>query len=309
MPLLSVILPTYNPDLIRLGQTLDCLKTQTLPTEFWELLIIDNNSDSPVAGQIDTGWHPAARVIREPRQGLTFARLKGFLEANGNVAILVDDDNLLNENYLKLSLEIFEDHPGLGAAGGKSLPLFEYEQPAWLKEFYGNLALRDLGEQVIINAWEATYPITAPVGAGMVIRMDALKSYIKKITSQKEPISDRTGNSLSSGGDNDIVLEILKSGWQTGYFPMLSLIHIIPQQRTKTEYLARLINHTNKSWIRLLESHQINPWKKVADWTVPLRKMKAWLTYSSWKGPVNYIRWRGACGTFDGLARSNYLKK
>lgn len=303
---LSVIIPTYNPDINRLNQTLEGLKEQTLPMDRWELLLVDNNSSFNIADKIDLNWHPAGKVITEAKQGLTFARIKGFTEAKGEIIVLVDDDNILDKNYLKFTLEIFNSHPTLGAIGGKSIPLFDYKQPGWLKDFYGNLALRDLGENIIINAWNNTYPIAAPVGAGMSVRKMSLEGYVTKIISQKKPVSDRTGESLSSGGDNDIVLEILKAGWQTGYFPKLSLIHIIPKKRTEVKYLARLINSTNKSWIQLLEHHQINPWKRIARWSVPLRKIKAWFTYKAWQNKANYIRWNGACGTFDGLSEDNY---
>jgi hypothetical protein len=115
-------------------------------------------------------------------------------------------------------------------------------------------------------------------------------------------ISDRKGGSLSSAGDNDINIEILKAGWLTGYFPALVIKHIIPKERMQAAYIARLINNTNKSWVQLLQSHNINPWGLIPSWSVPLRKIKAWFTYKAWIKPVNYIRWQGACGTFDGLS-------
>lgn len=300
---ISVIIPTYNPNLQRLQQTLTGLKEQSLPYSFWELIIIDNNSSSAFANNIDLSWQPASRIISELKQGLTYARLKGFSAAKGDIIVMVDDDNILQQHYLQQVSAIFEANPKLGAAGGKSLPLFEEaEQPKWLKEFYPSLALRDPGDSVVINKWENKYPELAPIGAGMAIRKDTLKSYINKIATQTTAISDRTGNSLSSGGDNDIVIEISKSGWVTGYFPQLSLQHIIPAERTNTDYLARLVNNTNRSWIQLLESHDINPWKKIPAWTASLRKAKALFTYKPWRSELNYIRWQGVCGTFDGLS-------
>jgi len=304
--MLSVIIPTYNPDLRRMSQTLDGLKEQTLPQNLWELLIIDNNSSFDFGDKIDLSWHPRARIIREPKQGLTFARLKGFSEAKGDIVVLVDDDNILEKDYLKVTSDIFGSYPSVGAVGGKSIPLFEYEQPAWLKEFYGNLALRDFGDSIVIDSWNFTYPHTAPVGAGIGLRKTALKSYFSRMSAEKNPITDRQGKSLSSGGDNDIVLEILKSGWQIGYFPSLSLMHIIPYERVQPSYLARLINNTNRSWIAVLDYHQINPWKKIPRWSVPLRKIKAWFTYAAWKNKLNYIRWSGACGIYDGLADATF---
>jgi glycosyltransferase involved in cell wall biosynthesis len=297
---ISVIIPTYNPNIARLEKTLSALRGQTLPFEHWELLIVDNNSTPPVTANLS--WHTHHKTITAVKPGLTHARLKGFKNAAGNIIVMVDDDNMLDSTYLANTLTIFQSNNMLGAIGGKSLPVFEQLPPAWLKEFHLNLALRDLGDNVLVSGWNNEYPPCSPIGAGMGVRKSALKSYIRKSITGDTIISDRNKNTLSSGGDNDMVLEILKSGWQVGYFPSLVLKHVIPQQRMQVSYLARLLNHTNKSWIQVLESHHINHWHKIPGWTTPLRKLKAWFTYKAWKNNVNYIKWRGACGLFDGLA-------
>jgi glycosyltransferase involved in cell wall biosynthesis len=297
---LSVILPTYNPNTSRLRQTISGLKDQTLPFTNWELIIVDNNSAPAV--DIDLSWHPNHKIVKEAKPGLTHARLKGFEQASGAIMVMVDDDNVLDKDYLKNTLSLFGKSSTLGAIGGKSLPLFESPPPLWLKEFYGSLALRDLGDEAMISTWKNEYPNSSPIGAGMGIRTTALGSYINKITTSGSVISDRTGNELTSGGDNDMVIEILRSGWQVGYFPSLQLLHIIPEQRMQINYLARLLNNTNRSWIQVLEKHHINPWKKVTGFTVPFRKVKAWFTYRAWQSAANYIKWQGACGLFDGLA-------
>lgn len=301
---ISILISTYNPCLERLNKTINGLKQQSLSTAFWELIIIDNNSSNDFASELDISWHPGSRVIYEQRQGLTYARLMGFKEAKGEIIIMVDDDNLLNTDYLEQTLYIFKDKPLLGAIGGKSLPIFEAEEPDWLHNFYNSLALRDLGDQILQEKWENSYPQCAPIGAGMAIRRTALKSYIDKVLSGRSIVTDRTGTSLTSGGDNDIVIEVLKSGFTVGYFPALQLQHIIPVERMQVSYLAKLNNNTNRSWVQLLENHDINPWGKITKWTVPLRKAKAWFNYKPWKSKINYIYWRGACGTFDGLAGS-----
>jgi glycosyltransferase involved in cell wall biosynthesis len=299
---LSVILPTYNPDLTRLNQTLSGLKNQSMDVMSWELIIIDNNSSNNFSSNIDLSWHPNAFIVSEPRQGLTHARLRGFAEANADIIVMVDDDNILDPNYLSNAVEIFKAEPQLGAAGGKSLPLFESDPPKWLGSFYGILALRNLGEKSIIESWDNKYPLAAPIGAGMTIRKAALKMYLENTGNSQSLISDRTGDSLSSGGDNDIVLWILRSGWQTGYFPQLKLQHIIPASRVQVSYLAQLQLGINRSWVQVLAAHQICPWKPIAAWSQGLRKFKAYFKYSAWKNPVNYLRWKAACGMFEGLA-------
>lgn len=299
---LSVIIPTYNPDKKRLEQTLAGLKNQTLDLNEWELIIIDNNSSNNFQHQHDIYWHPFACVVNENRQGLTYARLRGVNESKGEAIVMVDDDNILNSNYLEEVLNIFDQSQHIGAIGGKSVPLFETTPPRWLSEFYGSLALRDLGEHILTAKWNYIYPEAAPIGAGMCVRRKALDTYIRKITLGQNNISDRTATSLSSGGDNDIVLEILKSGWMVGYFPQLQLQHIIPQRRMAVNYLARLLHDTNRSWVQLLRSHDISPWKEISPKSVFFRKIKAWFTYQAWKNNAAYIHWRGACGMFEGQA-------
>jgi GT2 family glycosyltransferase len=257
-----------------------------------------------VQGIVDLSWHSSASVVIEPVQGLTHARWKGFTIAKGDVIVLVDDDNILAPGYLDEVRNVFQQYDNLGAIGGRSIPVFEAAPPAWIVSFYANLALRDLGDEVILSRWSAEYPDSAPIGAGMGLRKKAIQPYVNRLAHETNVISDRSGKSLGSGGDNDLVLEILKSGWQVGYFPSLSLQHIIPGGRLTVSYLARLINQTNKSWIAVLEKHKINPWLPVPPWTLPLRKIKAWFTYRAWSGQTNYIKWRGACGQFDGLAES-----
>ncbi len=286
----------------RLQQTLDGLKSQDLDKALWEIIIIDNNSNNNFAEQLELSWHPSARIVTEPKQGLTHARLKGFAEAKGNVIIMIDDDNVAEPNYLSEVKRIFESDSELGAIGGKSLPIFEAPAPDWLQEFYGNLALRDPGEEIITSKWESRYPEYSPLGAGMALRREALRAYTDKATAGESLISDRSGGSLTSSGDNDIVIEVLKSWWSVGYFPSLVIHHIIPKERLQVDYLARLINNTSKSWVQLLDSHGISLWEKVPAWSLPLRKAKAWIVQKAWKGPANYIRWRGICGTFDALA-------
>jgi glycosyltransferase involved in cell wall biosynthesis len=301
--LISLIIPTYNPDLNKFSSVLNALRHQSLHISLWEIIIIDNNSTNSFQHQLDLSGFPNLKIVKEYHQGLTYARIKGFNEAKGDIIIMVDDDNILEANYLQIALNTFTAHPQLGCAGGKSLPEFECTPPHWLKEFYINLALRDLGDKEVINRWAKNYPTAAPIGAGMVIRKVALQSYINSITSGQNIIADRTATSLMSGGDNEIVVEILKSGWQAGYFPELVLWHIIPEERMKVDYLSKLIRNTNKSWVQLLEKHNINPWDNISKRTLAFRKLKAYFSYKPWKNEVNLIKWHGACGMFEGMVK------
>lgn len=312
--LISVIIPTHDPDRTRLARTLDGLRAQTLPHDAWELLLIDNASSPAVTpADFDLAWHAGARIVREEKIGLTSARLAGIRASQGGYLLFVDDDNVLCPDYLKNVVEIFREHAEVGAIGGKSHPEFEVTPEPWVAEFHGCLALRDCGDEARISSYvtfaggEAKgrkgYPDFAPLGAGMAIRREAAEKYVAKIeTDTARRALDRSGNSLTSGGDNDFVMTALDEGWLVGYFPQLQLTHLIPAGRISKEYLARLNRGIARSWVQVLDVHGICPWTKIERRTLPLRKLKAFFSNRAWSDSAAYVRWQGACGMYEGLS-------
>lgn len=303
----SVIICSHNPCVEKLERVMSALKEQTVPVTKWELLLIDNASECSLASSIDLGWHPNGRHVHEGKIGLTNARLRAIVEAQSDTLIFVDDDNVLSGNYIKHTLDILGREPKLGAIGGKSLPEFVDRPDPWFFETGIHLGLRDLGDEAKVEYWtdnkdqqnetNRRYPFFAPIGAGLVIRKQAAAVYAKKVVNNRGRLSlGRTGNQLTSGEDNDIVLTLLENGWGVGYFPQLSLTHIIPPNRLSRQYLSRLNYASSRSWVKVLDAHGIRPWKKIHSYSVPLRKAKAFFALRAWDGPASFIAWQGACG-------------
>src|SRR5262245_17766493 len=98
----SVIISTHNPNRGRLRRTLEGLARQKLVSHEWELVLVDNASRTPISLEaIDAARQiKNLRVVREERLGLTFGRLAGVRHSNGQLIVLVDDDNVLNADYL-----------------------------------------------------------------------------------------------------------------------------------------------------------------------------------------------------------------
>ncbi len=307
-PLISVVVPTHNPSAGLLQGLEDALVQQSLPNDQWELCIVDNASDSPV--RIDQGKFReagiASRCVKEPRPGLTFARLAGFANTTGEIIVMLDDDNRPKPDYLEQTVIFAKQHPQIGAFGGKSLPRFSRPPPAWFEASEISLGCRDLGDELQVfqpspdHAIEA-YPEISPIGAGMALRRKPAEAYARTISDRKNDIiTDRVGTQLASGGDCDIVLTTLRHGWGIAYVPQLELDHLIAAGRLELPYLKRMAFDSNRSWVQVLAAHGIRPWPSIATWTLPLRELKAWWHFRPSQGPLATLAWHGARGRLKG---------
>jgi glycosyltransferase involved in cell wall biosynthesis len=257
----SVIVCAHNPRMDFLKRVLDALRSQSLPLEQWELLVIDNASDQHLAEVLDLSWHPHAQVIREEALGLTMARLRGSSEAKSDLLVFVDDDNVLDDEYLAESLKIKREWPIIGVWGGSVRPLFETEPPPWSKPYLGYLALREVKEICWSNFMGDASRM--PVGAGMCVRRGVAEEYTRKLSSDPTRRAlDRRGKSLSSCGDFDLALTACDIGLGTGLFPRLSLIHLIPANRLQADYLFKLLEGVcySSAMLKAIRGYPLEPY-------------------------------------------------
>jgi glycosyltransferase involved in cell wall biosynthesis len=110
-PLLSVVLTTCNrPDLLRL--VLDGLARQTMPTDKWEVVIVDDGSQTPTreiarefADKIEISY------IYQENSGLAAARNAGVALARGSIVLFQDDDDMPDENLVAEHIRSHQQHP------------------------------------------------------------------------------------------------------------------------------------------------------------------------------------------------------
>lgn len=305
---LSVVICTYNPNRDILKKVLEALRNQTLTYNIWELIIVNNNSTIEIPEFSEIKWHNNIKVIFEEKPGLVHARISGFNQCEpASLIVFVDDDNVLNNDYLELCLAFSLAHKQVGCFGGKSLPKYESTPPNWFGSLGINLGCQDFGDEQYISAFKSShfkidrYPDKAPIGTGMAVKYDAFLNYIENLNQNKLTLG-RKGTDQNSAEDNDIVLTIIKSGFEIAYVPNLIVKHIIPQKRYTLTYLKDMAYKSNISWIKVLEMHQINPHKKIPKWTVWPRQIRSWFKLKAWRNETNYIKWKGACGVFKGLS-------
>jgi glycosyltransferase involved in cell wall biosynthesis len=239
-PEVSVITCSHNSRPDYFERVLDALKGQTLDQRRWEYLLIDNASADPLAARVDLSWHSNARHIREEELGLTYARLRGIREAGGDILVFVDDDNVLDADYLEQVVHVANEWPRLGAWGGQTRPGFDSEPPEWTKQYWSRLVIREFDSDRWSN--QPSQADTMPCGAGMCVRK-AVADYYADLhdNGQRTVIMDRAGNSLVSGGDSDLANCACDIGLGMGLFTALKLTHLIPAVRLTEDYLARLL--------------------------------------------------------------------
>ncbi|MBV8809769.1 MAG: glycosyltransferase family 2 protein [Acidobacteriaceae bacterium] len=235
---ISLIICSHNPRPDHLGRVLEGLRKQSLHMDQWELIIVDNASRESLASTWDLSWHPSGRHLFEGELGLSAARRRGMLEANADILLFVDDDNVLAPNYLLEGLKIARDWPQLGTWGSAIIvPEFEIQPAERLTPLLHLLAIREVETARWTNfvQWEA-----CPWGAGIFLRRSVADAYRKMSDSEGLQISDRQGTSLMSGGDAELSYVACSMGLGIGIFPELKVTHLIPKERVTGEYLLRL---------------------------------------------------------------------
>jgi glycosyltransferase involved in cell wall biosynthesis len=256
---------------------LEALRLQTLGTTEWELLLIDNASSPAVGSLVSLTWHPNARHIREENLGLTQARLRGVGEAEGQLLVFVDDDNLLDPNYLTNAVAIYEEYPFIGAFGGSITGEFEVDPPVSITPYLEGLAIRKTVRDHWSNAkkWsEAT-----PFGAGMCIRREVAELYSERVRNDSiRGALDRQGTSLGAGGDVDMAWTSFSLKKGTGCFARLRVTHLISKDRLTEPYVERL--YTGLAYADEILAHEDADSSKKDD-------ARVWNTVRYW---CNYLR-------------------
>lgn len=249
LPSISVVLCTYKPNLDFLKRVLDGVRRQTLPHDQWEFIIVDNNSPEPLIGvglqegkgrrskeAIDLSDFPRARIVVEKQQGLSHARRRGFQEAKGEIIVNLDDDVVLDDDYLEKVRMLTESHPFIGAFGCQRRAWFEAPPERPVAEYYS--AERKVDEDVWSNIREH-FPST-PAGAGSVVRKCVAEAYIVKMTKDARwGILGRTAGKWLSCEDIEIAMIACDLGLGKGVFRLLNLTHMILASKMTEDFQCK----------------------------------------------------------------------
>jgi glycosyltransferase involved in cell wall biosynthesis len=241
-PLVSVVVCTCNPNDFTLDWVLDSLAQQTLASEQFEVVVVDNNSRVALTQErLRADRRLQLRVVPETEQGLVFARRKGIVEAAAPLLVFADDDNGLAANYLEEALRIARAEPSLGAFGGITKLLTDMNIPEWKLGLTPYLGIRNYGSTPIISS-QAHWGEWEPIGAGMVVRQPIALHYVKIVESEAEAqLMSRRDGGVIAGEDTLLARSSYALGYSCSYQPSLRLTHFIKGTRMGARDLARTI--------------------------------------------------------------------
>lgn len=233
VPEISVVLCTYNPREDYLLRTLDGVRKQTLPMEQWEFIVVDNASQPSLEGRVDLSGLPQARIVVEKEQGLSHARRRGFQEAKGQLIVNLDDDAVLDPDYLEQMEKLGQSHSFIGVFGCQIRPEFEIP-PKWpIEEYYG--ASREVQKEIWSN--DTHHYGSSPWGVASVVRKAVGLAYADKLRKDDRfSIIGRKPGKLLACEDDDIAMTACEVGLGKGVFPSLRVTHLIPAKRMTEEF-------------------------------------------------------------------------
>jgi glycosyltransferase involved in cell wall biosynthesis len=236
----SIIICAFNAA-PRLGKTLEHLSKLKIPEGLpVELIVVNNGSTDDTKPRAKTIWEDAGNpfdlvVIDEMTPGLSNARRRGVLNARYQFGVFCDDDNWLDPCYLIEALNIFSKNVRVGVIGGCSTPVSDVPFPSW---FYTKCGAFAVGTQSDVDG-EITWRKFV-WGAGLCFRTEiARQIYNLGINHQ---VADRTGKTLTSGGDGEFCAWYIFAGYNLYYTRALAFQHYMPPDRLSDEYYDRFFN-------------------------------------------------------------------
>lgn len=240
--MITVIICTYNREKY-IGQLLDSLAKNDYPESDYEIVLVNNNStdNTRLICERFAANHQniSFRYVEEHEQGLSAARNRGIKEAKGDIVIYVDDDALVDSDYIRTYAEHFSSFPETMAAGGPIEPLYETAEPSWMSPYTKALltAWMNYGDKV------REYPSGRFPGGGNAAYR---KSVFDKVGLFNTDLG-RKGTALLASEEKDIFDKMRQLGMRVLYLPTPVLHHIIPQAKLEEPYFDRLTLQIGRS--------------------------------------------------------------
>lgn len=234
----SIVIPTFNrSDMLR--QAIEALCKQEDPDCLYEIIPVDNGSTDGTREMVKTLAKKSSVPICylfEPRAGSHFARNTGFLASKGDILGLIDDDVIVDANWVKNIVKVY-DNPDVSCAGGKlTLRWVNGSPPKWIGPFKSTLGELDYGPKIL----ELHYP--QMINAG---NFSIRKEILLKVGGYNP--CNAPADKLIGDGECGLCSKIYRSGGRIFWVPNAQGWHIQDAERVTLSYMRRRAKYRGMS--------------------------------------------------------------
>jgi glucosyl-dolichyl phosphate glucuronosyltransferase len=245
MPGISVILCTFNRSKSLL-EALESVARSAMPKSLdWEVLVVDNNSRDETRTVVQgfcQRFPDRFRYLFEPQQGKSYALNTGIREARGDILAFIDDDVIVEPEWLYRLTANLGSGKWAGAAG-RIVPKWPGTPPNWvpLNEWYGMAPLVgfDLGSE----ARQLTDP---PFGANMAFH----RKMFEKHGTFRTDLGPGLNGKVRNNEDTEFGRRLLAAGERLRYEPAAVVNHAVSPDRMSQSYFSRWWFNKGRSDIR-----------------------------------------------------------
>jgi len=242
-PLITVVVPTYNGA----EYIADCIESlinqKKVDSLSYEILVIDNNSTDNTIDIVNhyCSKYKNIKLIREINQGLSHVRNRGYLESKSEYIAYIDDDCTASANWVANIINSIKSvEPKPVVIGGKILPRFKSQQPAWFSEELETFTWGSSKRFLTDKEREGFY------GANIVIQRKVLVQYGGFNIS-----FGMKGEGIGLGEEIDLFNRIYEEHPFFWYDPDIYVNHLIKDEFFKINYRLRRAWETGRLTFRL----------------------------------------------------------
>lgn len=235
--MLSVVICTYNRhDVLAI-----CLETiaKYYPTNYTvEVIVVDNNSTDKTAQTVGMAQKHYAwiKLVHESKQGLSYARNKGFQTATQPWILYLDDDAKIDK-YLFDRIDYLIKSSKYRCIGGLYLPWYVVEKPRWFRDKWASNKMK-------YNELSSLKRTEYACGGIMLIQKSLLEEHCGF-----NPNFGMKGYQLLYGEETELQQRIRNSGEAIAYDPFLIIYHRVSPHKMNVNWLLRSSYNMGKTFL------------------------------------------------------------
>jgi GT2 family glycosyltransferase len=217
-----------------LRDAIGSLRGQSLSHDAFQILVVDNSSDSVRAHEFAARYREAEnlRFVHLDRPGLSQARNVAIHQCVTPYLAYIDDDAVAESDWLASIARFFETAPSeVAAVGGPVTPIWEVPRPSWLDDnLLGYVGVIDLGDK------EKEVGSASLIGTNVAYRREALVAAGGFRTDL-----GRRGKLLISNEEIELHDRLLAAGQRLVYCPGIRVQHRVAKHRLTQQWMRQRI--------------------------------------------------------------------